>query len=534
MEFVRFVRSFLADGRFDANLIAVYGLMVVLVLSSLLVRRLLARGGWHLARWTGIDAVERLGHEVSQRARRHLFWFTAVCMSIIALGGVAYHFAGRDIRDDLGARLAGMTLGDFLQTGAVLAGLAGLAGGAWFTAAVIQRARPWVETHVAHWVGRGGNRETLHRWFSMLELYSISAARLLAVWGAGHLVGLGDLATATVGFVFRVVSVVAVSRLLTLGFRTLTHTVADLGNRHLGHGHLRHYWDRVTRLFPFGERCFEAAVWVSAASLCVAAFSFIEYVAHLGPAVVKCIGILFASRMLIELLQVLLNEAFGLYSEHHRPDQKGLTLVPLIHSVCQYVIYFGAGILMLDELGVKTTPILAGAGVIGLAVGLGAQSLVTDVVSGFFILFEGQYLVGDFVQVGEAVGIVEAVGIRLTQIRDGQGKLYIIPNGQIKGVVSYSKGYVNAVVDMRFPSGSDLEGVLRKMAEAGRRLRQAHPEVLGDTEIQGLVDLGTSDMTVRAVTRVQPGSHLAMQNAFRRHLKEVFDEQKAGPTSLAA
>src|SRR5262249_49632007 len=156
--------------------------------------------------------------------------------------------------------------------------------------------------------------------------------------------------------------------------------------------------------------------------------------------------IVFCTRVIIELLQVLLNQAFGMYVEDGPIDQKCLTLVPLLNSVCQYVLYFGAGVMMLDTLGLHSVlvPLLTGAGVLGLAVGLGAQNLVTDVVSGFFILFENQYLVGDYVQIGEACGIVEAVGIRLTQIRDGHGKLFIIPNGHIKSVVNYSKGYVNA------------------------------------------------------------------------------------------
>jgi small conductance mechanosensitive channel len=182
---------------------------------------------------------------------------------------------------------------------------------------------------------------------------------------------------------------------------------------------------------------------------------------------------------------------------------------------------------MLGVLGVDTRPILAGAGILGLGVGLGAQSLVTDVVSGFFILFENQYLVGDYVQIGEAVGMVEGVSIRLTQVRDGHGKLYIIPNGQIKGVVNYSKGFVNAVVDVRMPTGSDLEGVFRSLAEAGRRLRKEHGNVvLAETHVQGLVDLGTDVMTVRAVTKVQPGTHGAMQSEYRRLLKQVFDQQR--------
>src|SRR5260370_36028406 len=99
---------------------------------------------------------------------------------------------------------------------------------------------------------------------------------------------------------------------------------------------------------------------------------------------------------------------------------------------------------MLGALGVQTAPILAGAVIVGLAVGLGAQGLVTDLVSGFFILFENQYLVGDYVQIGDANGGVEAVGIPLTQSPDGHGKLAIIPNAQDKGAITYSEATSNA------------------------------------------------------------------------------------------
>src|SRR5262249_39957301 len=233
---------------------------------------------------------------------------------------------------------------------------------------------------------------------------------------------------------------------------------------------------------------------------------------------------------LIELFQVLLAEAFGLYKSAGAVDQKKQTLVPLLNSVSQYVFYFGSALLIMEMLWIPTTPFLAGAGILGLAVGLGAQNLVTDVVSGFFILFENQFLVGDYIKVGDAAGRVEAVGIRVTHIRDEQGKLHIIPNGQIKGVVSYSKLYVNALVDLKVPSGTNLEEIFRAMAEAGRRLRQKHHEVLSDTQIQGLIELNTSDMTIRAVTKVKPGAHAAMQNEYRRVLKEVLDQNAAGTT----
>jgi small conductance mechanosensitive channel len=494
----------------------------------------LLRGG-RLTRWTEQHWLHAVGKEALHHARRLLFWLTLATMFVIAGAGIVYHLAGRDLRDDLGLWYENLTVEQLVQIGVHAAALVGVAAATCLLAWLVRRLRPHCHAHANRVVGRAGNQEHLARWFKLLERYAITVVRLSGIWVAGQIVGLGHLADVTVGFVLSVLTILVVARLLTLACRTLTHTLADFGDHHLGSGQLAHYWERIRRLFPFGERCFEAAVYVWAASLCVEEMHFIQTVAQFGPRIVQCIGILFGTRVLIELLQVLLNEAFGMYKlTDEEADAKGRTLVPLLHSGCQYVLYFGSAVVMLGVLGLDTRPILAGAGILGLAVGLGAQSLVTDVVSGFFILFENQYLVGDYVQIGDAVGTVEAVGIRVTQVRDGHGKLYIIPNGQIKTVVNYSKGYINAVVDVRVPSGSDLEGVFRAMTEAGHRLRQTHKQVLGDTQIHGVVELGTSEMTVRAVTKVMPGTHGAMQNEYRRLLKIVFDESHGPATPRIA
>ena len=122
------------------------------------------------------------------------------------------------------------------------------------------------------------------------------------------------------------------------------------------------------------------------------------------------------------------------------------------------------------------------------------------------------------------MGRVEAINIRHTQIRDESGKLVIIPNGQIKTVVNFSKGYVNAVVDIKVPTSSNLDQVMRDMAEAGRRLRRTPPRGDGRHRHQGPVDLTPSDMAIRAVTKVQPGD-LTIEQGIRGSPR-VFDEPR--------
>jgi small conductance mechanosensitive channel len=535
-EFLDHLRDALTESRFVANVTVTYGLIVVMILLSLIVRRLLGHGGERLAYWTGLHWLDGFGREAALHSRRMIARLTWLGVVLLMVGGIAYHFfLTRDIRTDVQIWYARITAEQWLDVSLRAAAVIGLAGAGWIGVRVVRRLRAWLEAWVVARIGKTVNPEGIGRWFTLLQRFGSVAVCLVAVWGVGHVVGFVRLADHIIDFVLYVIAIFVGARLLTLAGRALTRIGAHVGDEYLAKGKFKNYWARVKVLFPFGERCFDAAVYVKAAALIAEVLRSIRIGGDWGTPIVKCIGIFFLTRVLIELVHVLLNEAFGLHKPESVHNQKGRTLVPLLQSIAQYVLYFGSAIAMLQILDVNTTPILAGAGILGLGVGLGAQSLVTDVVSGFFILFEGQYLVGDYVEIGDARGVVEAVAIRVTQIRDANGKLHLIPNGQIKGVVNYSKGYINAVVDVKLPTGSNLEATFRRMAEAGRRLKQQHEEVLADTEIQGIVELGTAEMTVRAVTRVQPGTHEAMENEYRRLLKMVFDEAKpAGAPKLAA
>jgi small conductance mechanosensitive channel len=537
----------LSEERFTANLIAAHGAILVLVLASLVLRRLLTHGGDGLIRWTGARGFDAVGKEATRQGHTLLFWLTLGAIVLTLAGSGVYHFSGRDIRVDMRTWYENLTPEEILQLGLSLGEIVGLAIVTWIGVRIVRRLRAFAEISAVQRLGGEGNAEALHRWFTLFERFGVASVRLAAVWGIGHLLGLGTLADKVVGFILSLITILAVARLLTLGWDALSNTARAIGDKQLGNSRFSRYWERVTRLLPFFQRCFEAAVYVTAASLCVRQLlptarvidpnevDLFKRLDHFGYGVVECIGIFCVTRVLIELAQVLLNEAFGTHAEDKPADQKGKTLVPLLCSVCQYAFYIGSGIMMLGRLGVDTTPILAGAGILGLAVGLGAQSLVSDIVSGFFILFENQYLVGDYINVNGMSGTVEAVGIRLTQLRDGKGRQHIIPNGQIKGVISYSKGYILAVVDIKLPSSTDLESLFRTMKEVGRRLKQTRDEVLEETVLHGIVDWSPSDMTVRAVTRVKPGTHGIMQNEYRRIFKELYDRAKeATKPALAA
>ncbi len=530
------VEYVLNDDRFAGNVTAVGIGLAVVLLSWLVLKSLLSTAWAALRRLSPQSALWQAGARIYLALQTWLWWLFVAASCAVLILGMGYHACGGDVGGDIHRAYQQITPHHLWRWGqtAFLLALQGLV--AWMLFRSIRLLRPiaedWTVKRLRRTVREPESAEAeptlVPQGMVLVERYAIAATMLLSLLSAGWILNIGEFTNPALGFALRVSSILVVARLLTLGLQTFAKPLANYGDRRFKQGRFTHYWERLARLLPLGQRCFEMTVYISAAVLSVRELQFIDFVPSYGEKVVQCIGIFFGTRVLIELLQVLLNELFGLYRDDGRISQQARTLVPLLHSVCQYSAYAGGAVGMLHVMGFPTQPILAGAGIIGLAVGLGAQSLVTDVVSGLFILFENQFLVGDYVEIGASSGVVEAVAVRHTQIRDDHGRLHIIPNGQIKQVVNLSKGFILAIVDIDVPSGVNLEGYLRAMADAGRTLRKTRPEVLADTIIQGLVGLTLTNTTVRAITKVKPGTHLQMENEYRRILKGLLDQPAEG------
>ena len=144
-------------------------------------------------------------------------------------------------------------------------------------------------------------------------------------------------------------------------------------------------------------------------------------------------------------------------------------------------------------------------------------------VSGFFILFEEHFLVGDFIKIGDAEGWVESIDLRTTRIRDNAGRHHIIRNGQIIDLVHYSKDYTNAVVEVGVAYESDLNLVFDVLKDVGEKLKGENDMVLEATAVKGLDNFGESELLVRTVTRVKPGCHLPVERDLRKRIKDAFD-----------
>ena len=174
---------------------------------------------------------------------------------------------------------------------------------------------------------------------------------------------------------------------------------------------------------------------------------------NIGIVALKIAFIIILSAIVVKIGKMVIRRIFKIkFKSPIRPsERREKTLLKLLENTLAYVVYFAAIIAVLSAVGIEITGLLAGAGVLGLAVGFGAQSLVKDVITGFFIIFEDQFSVGDYVKIGVAEGTVEEIGLRTTKIKSFTGEVYIIPNGSISQVVNYSLENSLAIVDVSVP-----------------------------------------------------------------------------------
>ncbi len=209
-----------------------------------------------------------------------------------------------------------------------------------------------------------------------------------------------------------------------------------------------------------------------------------------------------------------------------RSAARAETITAVLRSLCTGVIATFALIYMLSAVGLELGPLLAGAGVAGVALGFGAQSLVKDFLSGIFMLIEDQFGVGDVVDVGEASGTVEQVTLRVTRLRDVNGTVWHVPNGQILRVGNKSQQWARSVLDVPVAPSVDLERAARVIGDAALavwELDEAKPDVLESPEVLGVEYLGPDAVTIRVQGKTRPGAQWRVNRLLRVHVAEALE-----------
>ncbi len=205
-------------------------------------------------------------------------------------------------------------------------------------------------------------------------------------------------------------------------------------------------------------------------------------------------------------------------------ERRADTLAVVLTNAARVLVAVFLLIMVLQEFGVNIAPLVAGAGIAGVALGFGAQSLVKDVIAGFFLLMEDQFGVGDLINIEDKhVGTVERMTLRITQLRDTEGRVHFIPNGSISRVVVLSKDFSKALVDVEVGYDADLDRIFALLERIGADLHQARPElVLEATDVRGVETFGKDGCTIRTLTKCAPGKQSEAARLYRKGVIETF------------
>jgi small conductance mechanosensitive channel len=208
-------------------------------------------------------------------------------------------------------------------------------------------------------------------------------------------------------------------------------------------------------------------------------------------------------------------------------ERRGHTISQLLRSVGRLLVV-AIALLLTFNVFIDIGPILAGAGILGLAVSFGAQSLVKDFLSGFFILFENQFAIGDVIEAGGKSGTVEKMTLRVVVLRDLKGTMHIVPNSEIKVVSNMTRGWSRAVVDVGITYEEDIDRALAVVRDEAAQFstdKMWGAQLDGPLEVPGIESLGDSAVVIRTLIKTQPGSQWTVAREFRRRLKKRLDRE---------
>ncbi len=247
---------------------------------------------------------------------------------------------------------------------------------------------------------------------------------------------------------------------------------------------------------------------------------------NVGFVILKIIAIIILFRISMKIAKRMVDGIFRKrQSRHFQMDARRInTLRTLMHNTIDYTGNFIMILLILSQIDIKLGPLLAGAGVVGLAIGFGAQNLVRDIITGFFIIFEDQFGVGDYITTGNFSGTVEQIGLRITKIKGVTGEIHIIPNGSIVEVTNFSTSNAIAIVDVGIAYEENIEKAVSVLKEIVKETAPELDMLVGEPIVLGVQQLGASEILLRVTAECLPMQQYHVERVLRANIKKGFDE----------
>lgn len=246
-----------------------------------------------------------------------------------------------------------------------------------------------------------------------------------------------------------------------------------------------------------------------------------EFIVNSSKPIISTIIVILA----VVLINIILRFSVGGFIKRNKDKRKhAVTLAKMLKSVIKYIIVILAIIIILGVWGLDVAPVLAGAGILGLVVGLGAQSLINDMLSGFFIVFENQYDVGDVVEIDGFKGTVLELGLKSTKIINWLNEVKVIANGEIKTVINFSKEPTVSYVDVRISYKEDIDKVINLLEEKLINIKKSFSQVIEGPNVIGVAELNKSYVVIRITLKTIANEQYSVNRAINKYVKELFDE----------
>ncbi|WEG11769.1 mechanosensitive ion channel family protein [Pullulanibacillus sp. KACC 23026] len=252
---------------------------------------------------------------------------------------------------------------------------------------------------------------------------------------------------------------------------------------------------------------------------------WVTLISKVGVALIQ-IAIVFIIYLIVKSIGTkVIERSFERYKEKREVSSgRVITLERLLLNIFSYVLFFIFIVIIFQTFGLKTSSLLAGAGVVGLAVGFGAQGLVSDIVTGFFILLEQQIDVGDYVTIGNLDGIVEEVGLRTTHLRSFDGTVHFIPNRGISTVSNHSRGNMRALVDISIAYDENIDEAIKVIQDTCDKVAEGNEMIIEGPSVLGVQTIGSSDVVLRIIAQTRNGEQWEVERILKKAIKEAFDE----------
>nr|WP_040982342.1 mechanosensitive ion channel family protein [Oceanobacillus jeddahense] len=260
-----------------------------------------------------------------------------------------------------------------------------------------------------------------------------------------------------------------------------------------------------------------------------------QFLLDAGMVILKLLAVLIAFWIARAVGRRLIKNAFSKAQVRRKMSAgRTKTLQSLAVSAYSYILFFITLVIVLGIFDINAAGLIAGAGVVGLAIGFGAQGLVSDIVTGFFLLLEKQVDVGDYVTVAGYDGIVEEVGLRTMQLRSFDGTLNYVPNREVGSLSNHTRGNMQALVDIAIPYTDNIDDAVSIIQTVCDDIKEQNPKIVEGPDVLGVQTFGTAEITLRIIAKTEAMEQWAVERDLRKAIKEALDEKQENPDKTYA